>query len=353
MMDTDFDIESESIGYIPVVALKSITDKSKPEDEGRFFSGMLNANEIDAQRERFEPSGIDTKSFMSCGGPILASSHYQEMASNGQSCVVARVLSISRTPTGLRINKAEFDTDPLSEHYKGKVQRGFIKAMSAALIRKAWDYEGKDENQVRVVTKSVLVHGILTSQPVNRGSLIGRKSLDQIDALKRELESLKSGFAPLERFEELADAIKSLSERLEEVWASKATVEASALESAEPTESITEPQDTDLILQATAELAEVAYLAAHPELPDAAFCVELGAEKSDGKVLRKYRHLPHHTSAVKSPTENESVNKALLRNALARVNQVECTKEDSAAFRKRAESHLQAHARAMGIGSKE
>jgi len=82
--------------------------------------------------------------------------------------------------------------------------------------------------------------------------------------------------------------------------------------------------------------------------PDAAFIVEVGAEKDkNGKTLQKYRHLPHHTKNAKSPTENSSVDIPHLRNALARVGQVSPVKEGSQKFRKRALSHLQAHARKL------
>jgi len=81
--------------------------------------------------------------------------------------------------------------------------------------------------------------------------------------------------------------------------------------------------------------------------PDAAFMVEKGAEKKDGKTLQKYRHLPHHNKNVKSSTENSSVDIPHLRNALARVNQVKPVKETSSGFRKRAKAHLERHAKVL------
>jgi len=82
--------------------------------------------------------------------------------------------------------------------------------------------------------------------------------------------------------------------------------------------------------------------------PDEAFVVEAGAEKDDkGKTLQKYRHLPHHTKTVTDPNDNDTVDLPHLRNALARVNQVEPVKESAAKFRKRAQSHLARHAKAL------
>jgi hypothetical protein len=86
--------------------------------------------------------------------------------------------------------------------------------------------------------------------------------------------------------------------------------------------------------------------------PDAAFIVEKGAEKEDGKTLQKYRHLPHHTKGVTSATDNGTVDLPHLRNALARVNQVTPVKEDAKGFKSRALAHLQAHAK-VALKSKE
>ena len=82
--------------------------------------------------------------------------------------------------------------------------------------------------------------------------------------------------------------------------------------------------------------------------PDAAFVVEQNAAKDkSGKTLQKFRHLPHHKKTVTSPTDNGSVDLPHLRNALARSGQVKPVKESAASFRKRAQSHLQTHAKSL------
>lgn len=223
MMADEIDNDTGGFGTL-MLAVNPIVSKSaaKSDDDGRYFSAMLNANTVDWQAERYVPEGIDYKSFMACGGPIYGS-HWNETTADGRSCVVANVRSMEARKDGLFIKKAEFDmADDLGRHYAGKVQRKVLRAMSARFLVREWDYEQKGGMEVRVVKKSILVHGILTAQPVNRQSLIGRKSLERIDQLARELESLKSESAPLSRFEELAESIKSLSDRLEAVLASRA-----------------------------------------------------------------------------------------------------------------------------------
>lgn len=102
----------------------------------------------------------------------------------------------------------------------------------------------------------------------------------------------------------------------------------------------------DVILNASKEFVKAAF--GDRSFPDASFIVETGAEKDkDGKTLQAYRHLPHHNKNVKSPTENSSVDIPHLRNALARVNQVQPLKENVSKYRSRAQSHLRAHAKAL------
>lgn len=76
------------------------------------------------------------------------------------------------------------------------------------------------------------------------------------------------------------------------------------------------------------------------KLPNAAFA--LIKRDSSGKIIK--RSLPHHGPSVKNPSENSSIDLGRLRNALARINQVDgfTTSEIS-----RAKSHLETHARAL------
>jgi hypothetical protein len=81
-------------------------------------------------------------------------------------------------------------------------------------------------------------------------------------------------------------------------------------------------------------------------LPDAAFALV----KRPVKDKAKDRALPHHSKGVKSASENGSVDKAHLRNALARANQVQGFSTEAKA---RAAAHLKKHASALGIGEDE
>jgi hypothetical protein len=81
-------------------------------------------------------------------------------------------------------------------------------------------------------------------------------------------------------------------------------------------------------------------------LPDAAFAaIEPGGQLDDeGKTVpRSLRHLPHHTAAVHSGTENSSVDVPHLRDALSRAPQTMISPE----LRSHAEMHLRAHAKVL------
>ena len=85
------------------------------------------------------------------------------------------------------------------------------------------------------------------------------------------------------------------------------------------------------------------------DLPDAAFAyIEKGGTKDEtGRTVpRTLRHLPHHSMAVKTRGEDKTVNKAHLRNALARLPLTEMPEEG----KRKAKNHLSGHARRLGIG---
>lgn len=330
----------------PMMSLKSLKGPGGS-DDGRLFSGVLNANQVDREGERFDPAGVDIRGFKRAGGPILTE-HFSEQTANGLSSVVARAITIVTAPEGVIIRKAEFDIDVLSEHWMGKVHRKFVRGLSAGLLKMSSELRQskKDGAQHVVVTKSELIHAILTSQPVNVGSLIAAKSLDRIAALETAIKGLStSPGGSSEVLEELATKMAELSDQVATLSEQmRAGVAAPA--SAESNDAMGRLAD------AAAALAHRAFKAARPELPDAAFIIEIGAERnSDGTVVRKFRHLPHHTGSVKSSSENTSINKALLRNALARVNQVKSTKESAESYQARATRHLRRHADAVGIGT--
>lgn len=88
------------------------------------------------------------------------------------------------------------------------------------------------------------------------------------------------------------------------------------------------------------------------DLPDAAFAVirKGGKKDSQGKTVpRSLRALPHHTAAVKDPNDNSTVDRAHLRNALARLDQTDLTPQE----RTKARAHLEKHAKSVLSSYKE
>jgi len=331
------DLIEGAIAY-RAMSVKSIKGADEEKDPGRFFSGMLNAASVDREYEQFEPLGCDLSGFKAAGGPILVS-HFSEVLANGESAVVARCHSVRRSEKGIFIDKAEFDTDPISEHYKGKVQRGFIRCLSAGFAVRKVEYKKarQDAPTIRVVTKSELIHGILTSQPVNRESLIAAKSMNRIAELEAKIESMAGDTERVERIfgelQEIAEQVRHLSVRLDG---------GSKTEPVQP--------ELDRVSAMVAGTVEAAFKAAHPRLPESAYVVESGwAKTGHGRPTAAHLHLPHHDPNVKDGDDHGTVNKALLRNAFARLDQVEPVTEDAEAFRQRALRHLRAHADALGM----
>lgn len=87
-------------------------------------------------------------------------------------------------------------------------------------------------------------------------------------------------------------------------------------------------------------------------LPDAAFAVIEPAYRSGQTQDKNARHLPHHTAGVTNTNDDSTVDLPHLRNALARVNQIQQVTDSITAeeLRSKALAHLQAHAKRLGIG---
>ena len=104
--------------------------------------------------------------------------------------------------------------------------------------------------------------------------------------------------------------------------------------------------DSELLVEEFKELSS----AQINDLPDAAFAViKTGGKKDEsGKTIpRSLRMLPHHTSSVTQGSDNDTVDLAHLRNALARISQADLTPEQLS----KAKSHLEAHAKALKVGN--
>lgn len=87
-------------------------------------------------------------------------------------------------------------------------------------------------------------------------------------------------------------------------------------------------------------------------LPDAAFAVIEPAYKAGTVQDKNCRHLPHHTSGVTNPNDDNTVDLPHLRNALARATQIQPVTDSITAeeLRAKALAHLQAHAKRLGVG---
>jgi len=344
VIDT-IDCDDGRIHYHPRLSIKSI---NSPDDPGRFFRGILNANTVDRDGERFEPMGVDLKAFKAAGGPVV-NQHFDPVTSSGLSNVVGRA-DVVRAKEGLILKKGEFDTDEVSEHWKGKVHRKFIKALSAGFLRRKAELRQSKRGgeQHVVVTESELIHVALTSQPVNRESLIAAKSIDRIAVLESRLKDVGSD-----------DFLEEVSKRIADGFMGKLSQEIAELSDQVANLSVGRQRDgrdcttasgLNEIAQSLATLCVDATNPSHDTLPDSAFIIEKGAEYNpDGTVVCKYRHLPHHTGEVENSVSNSAINKALLRNALASVKDVKPVKESAESFRAKAQIHLIRHADAVGI----
>jgi hypothetical protein len=271
------------------------------------ITGVANIEEISRTGILVKIDGLDLTYFRR--NPVLLANHYQIVPDTLVPAVLGTVGRITKTEGILQFSGLNFDKESsLAQEWKRRVEAELVRMVSIGFfpIEAEWAErttgkgEKKRTQRYLEFTTSELVELSLCVIGANRGAFItlpgkhgqsgAPELLDRVEALQREIAELRS----------VIDG--------------------------------TEPEDESY---------------GDSSFPDAAFIVERGAPKEGGKTPQKYRHLPHHTKGVKSPTENTTIDLPHLRNALARVNQVKPVQESAESYRKRATAHLRSHARVV------
>jgi len=274
----------------------------RPND--RCVNGVASVEAISRSGLKILLSGLDLTHYNKFN-PVVLAGHSQYVPLTLMPGAIATVERVSKSGDTLKFRKMRFDTDPLAEAWYQKVTKNIVRMVSVGVRPIEMEYveeevgKGRNRRIERYIclVESELIELSVTVIGANIGAMIDRQpdrdDGQAFDALAKELASLRTA----------VDA-----------------------------------------LQSAAAFGETY---GDASFPDAAFIVERGAEKEGGKTVHKYRHLPHHSSAAKSATENSTIDVSHLRNALARVNQVKPVKESASAYRSRATAHLKAHARAV------
>lgn len=293
---------------LPVGDLYSEAAKGKKADNYRSVSGVASVRGISRSGLLIEVGGIDLTHFKR--NPVALACHYQIVPATLEPAVIAMVGKVQAIDgKTLAFKNMTFDTDPLSEAWLQKIRGGFVRMLSIGVLPVKVEYveeeKGKGENKRMVrylrFVESELVEISPCGIGANRGAFI--------DPGERKPQSS----------EELLGLVSKLMVELEEL--------------------------RGVVYDTADDGSEEAY--GDASFPDAAFIVEKDAPKENGKTVHKYRHLPHHTKSAKSPTENGTVDLPHLRNALARVGQVNPHKESKESYVRRARAHLNAHAKVL------
>lgn len=197
-------------------------------DGGRMFSGIIYHSSVDRHGVlRFQIPGIDFSTFKKTGAPINI--EHQDTTSDGRCAVVARALKIHAEPSALMLDAGEFDIDdPLADHWRGKVQRKFIRAMSASLMIKKAEMKtlkvDGEKTDILDVSESELMHIALVSQPRSGNAVIHAASESN---LRKELQTIAKRVESLSlNLERVVSHIKLASETEERQGLSRAVEEA-------------------------------------------------------------------------------------------------------------------------------
>jgi len=270
----------------------------------RSVNGVASVEMVSRSGLKILIAGLDLSHYNKFN-PVVLAGHCQYVPLTMMPGAIATVQRVVKAGDTLKFRGMQFDTDPLAQAWYDKITKNIVRMVSIGVNPIEVEYVEEDVGKGRnrrierylCFLQSELVELSVTAIGANVGAMIDR----QPDKENGQM----------------------LSKLAEELTALQAAVDA---------------------LQAASSIGETY---GDASFPDAAFIVEHGAEKEGGKTVHKYRHLPHHSSAAKSSTENSTIDVPHLRNALARVNQVKPVKESASAFRARATSHLRAHARVV------
>lgn len=287
-------IAASGTAVIPVPFVIETQSVSK---EKRTVSGVASVEQISRSGLLVRIKGLDIRVYNEMNPVVLAS--HCSITSDLMPGAIGTVEKVSKRGNALLFKNMHFDTDPLAQAWWEKIESGTIRMVSIGFAPLEWEIgeeeiDGKATRYIEVL-KSELLEISPVAIGANQGAYINngrRETLSAtVEQLRREIELLKA-------------IVEGVDETDGESWG-------------------------------------------NASWPDACFIIERGAPKEKGRTVHKYRHLPHHKSSAKSPTDNGSVDIPHLRNALARVNQVKPVKESATAYRARATSHLRTHARAL------
>lgn len=303
MADFDRRLEADD-GVIQQGTPFTVEEAAGRRPDARRVNGVASVEEISRSGLKIVLNGLDLTHYNK-HNPVVLVHHHQYAPDTLMPAAIATVQRVSKSGDTLKFRGMEFDTDPLAEAWYQKVLKNVVRMVSLGVRPIEYEFveeevgKGRNKRIIRYVCclESEMIELSVATIGANRGAMINRQA-DSKGGNGQAIERLTKEMVDL-RF--AVDALASAA--LEETYGDAS-------------------------------------------FPDAAFIVEKGAEKKDGKTVQKYRHLPHHTRGVKSATENTSIDVPHLRNALARVNQVKPVKESATTYRARAKSHLTAHARA-------
>lgn len=280
----------------------------------RAVSGTARDSSVGRNGWTYDLDGMDIKWFNE-QNPVVLAAHHQIVPATLEPAAIARIERVSKREGMLVFKNMTFDETPLAEAWLQAIRRGTIRMVSVGAMPHEWEMveepnkkTGKTDRHI-LVTRSELLEISPVPIGANRAAFIDPRTIGREEdaQLPRRVAEMEAALR------ELRDIISCL----------------------ETSESADEESYGDATF------------------PDAAFVIEVGAPRTSSRgganasTPQAYRHLPHHSRAVRSPDDNKTVDISHLRNALARVNQVKPKIEAREKFIARAKAHLSRHARAL------
>lgn len=181
----------------------SIITKAKKLDNG-VLEGVIATDQLDRQGEVLDISGLDIKTYMRAGGPVLFGHDYTSLP-------IGKALSIRKTTIeGVKQLVGQFqlavDVSPIAKQVYDLIVGGFLQGLSIGFIGKQWDSENN------TWTESEMIEFSVVPVPANASAMVTAKAQgNKIDAVERFIGDNNLGLKGALPFKDTPLADKDMS----------------------------------------------------------------------------------------------------------------------------------------------
>lgn len=179
------EITKRDVGEKVSLALGLESASTKDLGDG-VLEAIITTSAVDRQNENIETTGIDTKTFMDTGGPVLWGHDYEGLPIGRATKLTKQMGSQIKARFELAINEY-----PFAATVYAMIKGGFINSVSIGGIVREWS------DDYRTIKKMEMVEFSIVSVPANAQAIITSRSLEK--ATGKSMDTIKQEFQDFSR----------------------------------------------------------------------------------------------------------------------------------------------------------